>query len=102
MKFAMWQASVFFVWLYFWLRGHWFARVLAFCFFSVFLVICGSTGLLGRDASPAGLAVYVPCALIVAWLAAGLPTYARRPGFWGRVVGLRLPVLYDGAGLRRG
>lgn len=97
----MWQAAAFFGCLYFWLRGDWFGRVIAFLFFATLFVICGNAGIIGRDASPMGFAIYSLCCCVIAWLVAGLPTYARRPGFWRRLVRLRLPVLYDGVTLRR-
>jgi hypothetical protein len=53
--------------LYWWLLGHWFARIL------VFLVLAGLCALLLID-NPAAIAL----AVVLAWLVASLPVYIHR------------------------
>jgi hypothetical protein len=67
-------------WLYCWLRGGWFARVLAMLFWFPAVIICSGKILNGVDAKgyelPATL-VYLVASGVVAWLISSLPTYLR-------------------------
>lgn len=95
-------AGAFLGWLYFWLRGHWFARVLGFFFFGAWFTLCGGKKIMGDTAEPLSAAFYVLGSLIIAWLVASLPIYYHRGGWRRHIPRLpRPPVLYDGAGISR-
>lgn len=62
--------------LYFWLRGHWFARVLAFVVFIPTISVCA-----GKPLPPAGAigaVIFLVSVIVLAWLTSGLPIYVRR------------------------
>jgi len=64
--------------LYFWLMGHWFARVLAFLVFAGTFGICGA--LLtssGADYGGAGIPGLV-IGIIAAWPVSAIPSYLRQ------------------------
>lgn len=68
--------------LYFWLIGHWFARVLMFVALGVvfgaisFFIVAANTGV-----EQAGF-MAVPLGVLAAWYAAGVPTYYHRQPSW--------------------
>jgi hypothetical protein len=64
--------------LYFWLVGHWFARVLAFLLFAVPLVILGWG--IGEKQTPGGVGMIftIPFGGYLAWLLSGVPVYYWR------------------------
>lgn len=83
-----------FPWLYYWLRGHWFARVLAMFFWVPTVLFMAKKPL---DALPLPESWQVPLGLltvasciVIAWLISSLPAYvrARRVGS-GRSLALR-------------
>lgn len=61
--------------LYFWLLGHWFARVLAFLI--VFAPILGLLGFLLGGGTPGGV-TFVILGVVAAWFASGIPFYIVR------------------------
>jgi len=65
--------------LYFWLLGHWFARVVAFLLFVVLFGLIGSafTGSLGPAATNHGWVGFL-IGGVVAWFVSGIPIYYRR------------------------
>lgn len=89
----MWVLLIF-PWLYYWLRGHWFARVLAMFFWAPTVLFMAKKPLdtmMVPEALrvPLGLLTVASC-LVVAWLISSLPTYVkvRREGS-GRALALR-------------
>lgn len=68
-------------WFYCWLRGGWFARVLAMLFWVPTVVIVSGKILNGVDA-PKGYelpltVVYLTASTIIAWLISSLPAYIK-------------------------
>lgn len=63
--------------LYFWLIGHWFARILTFLAFVVVLFFVFTETSRGTAEPPPEIAVWM-FAMIIAWLIASLPTYYWR------------------------
>ena len=61
--------------LYFWLLGHWFARILVCLLFGVLGVLLAS-----------GNAIALICAVVLAWPLASLPIY-----YWNHRVGRMMP-----------
>lgn len=58
---------------YFWLKGHWFARILAFIFLVPTIVVCA-----GKSMSPVDwpyAAAFLISAVVISWLISGLPIY---------------------------
>ena len=67
--------------LYFWLRGHWFVRVLAFLALALAFGFLGGmmTGLDARPGSGDNHAwLGILLGLAIAWPVSGIPLYARR------------------------
>lgn len=74
--------------LYWWLRGHWFARVLAFIFFVPVVVVGPGKMIPNANLPPTysaayGLVMLASC-IAIAWLISGLPIYIRA---WRQRVG---------------
>lgn len=67
--------------LYFWLCGHWFARVVSFLLFAVLLGFIGAcmTGMLGPQEHNNGW-VGMLLGFAAAWPVSGIPVYVRRYG----------------------
>jgi hypothetical protein len=65
--------------LYFWLIGHWFARVVAFLSFGALLGLIGSglTGSMGPPEHNHGW-VGILCGVALAWPVSGIPIYFYR------------------------
>lgn len=67
--------------LYWWLRGHWFGRVLAFIFLVPVVVMGPAKMIPNPDLPPEYGAVYglvmLTSCIVIAWLVSGLPIYVR-------------------------
>lgn len=68
-------------WFYFWLRGGWFARILAMLFWVPVVIACSGKILNGVEA-PQGYEfpvamVYLAASIVIAWLVSSLPTYVK-------------------------
>lgn len=67
--------------LYVWLIGHWFGRVVAFLVFLVGLGLLGATLGAQATANIPGVVIGSMIGGVLAWFAAGIPTYC-----WHRVI----------------
>lgn len=67
--------------LYFWLLGHWFARVVTLILFVPLFAVAGAA-MLGSNGAPQGLVLLgAICGCVAGWFAAGIPVYYWRAKF---------------------
>lgn len=75
--------------LYFWLIGHWFARILAFLLFVPVVVVCAGRAF-PNSVDQVGAILILVCLIALAWPIASIPIYVWRWRARATVAGISL------------